>query len=134
MSCEQGGGRGAGGDSEDRFSAEVVIIDDSSPSPERSGDEGREEEGREGASQEQRASPRLSLSQSSEWTATCMICYEKWTTSGAHRVVCLKCGHLFGQSCIAQWLRQSFKCPQCNSRCEAAHLGSFPADVPGRQN
>lgn len=35
------------------------------------------------------------------------------------RLVCLKCGHLFGQSCIERWIRtsrQNAKCPQCKSR------------------
>lgn len=27
----------------------------------------------------------------------CSICLEPWTNAGLHRIVCLKCGHLFGQ-------------------------------------
>ena len=27
----------------------------------------------------------------------CPICYGPWTSNGAHRLVNLKCGHLFGQ-------------------------------------
>ncbi|KAJ4844171.1 hypothetical protein Tsubulata_042095 [Turnera subulata] len=33
---------------------------------------------------------------------------------------CLRCGHLFGLSCISKWIVQrgrSAKCPQCNSKC-----------------
>lgn len=43
---------------------------------------------------------------------TCSICLEPWTNSGAHRLVCLKCGHLFGEACIERWLKTV---PKCNS-------------------
>ena len=48
----------------------------------------------------------------------CSICYEPWMSAGLHRLVSLKCGHLFGESCIDKWLRQNTnssdrKCPQC---------------------
>ncbi|ESO95467.1 hypothetical protein LOTGIDRAFT_117114, partial [Lottia gigantea] len=50
---------------------------------------------------------------------TCPICFELWTTSGSHRIVSLKCGHLFGQSCIQKWLKgQNGKCPQCNAKAK----------------
>ncbi|KAJ2772204.1 RING finger and WD repeat domain-containing protein 3, partial [Coemansia nantahalensis] len=64
---------------------------------------------------------------------TCSVCLEPWTVSGQHRVVSLKCGHLFGQSCAKKWLRRSSqkriqqgstsskivgKCPECNQRAE----------------
>uniref|UniRef100_A0A0X3PCG4 RING-type E3 ubiquitin transferase n=1 Tax=Schistocephalus solidus TaxID=70667 RepID=A0A0X3PCG4_SCHSO len=53
---------------------------------------------------------------------TCSICFEAWTTSGAHRICCLRCGHLFGKSCILRWLATQGrvgKCPQCNARAHA---------------
>lgn len=31
---------------------------------------------------------------------TCPICLDSWEMSGDHRLVSLKCGHLFGNSCI----------------------------------
>lgn len=47
----------------------------------------------------------------------CPICFETWTNSGEHRIASLKCGHLFGQSCIQKWLKgQGGKCPQCNTK------------------
>ncbi|XP_021353369.1 E3 ubiquitin-protein ligase RFWD3-like isoform X3 [Mizuhopecten yessoensis] len=50
---------------------------------------------------------------------TCPICFEEWTTSGSHRLASLRCGHLFGQSCIDKWLRgQGGKCPQCNAKAK----------------
>ncbi|KAK3102173.1 hypothetical protein FSP39_009342 [Pinctada imbricata] len=49
----------------------------------------------------------------------CPICFDDWTTSGSHRLSSLKCGHLFGQSCIEKWLKgQGGKCPQCNAKAK----------------
>lgn len=49
----------------------------------------------------------------------CPICFETWTTSGLHRLCSLKCGHLFGQSCIEKWLKgQGGKCPHCNAKAK----------------
>ncbi|KAG0354639.1 RING finger and WD repeat domain-containing protein 3 [Gamsiella multidivaricata] len=51
--------------------------------------------------------------------STCSICFEHWTNSGSHRLVSIKCGHLFGESCILKWMAQRgrggcAKCPECN--------------------
>ncbi|KAF9929059.1 RING finger and WD repeat domain-containing protein 3 [Linnemannia zychae] len=51
--------------------------------------------------------------------STCSICFEPWTNSGMHRLVSIKCGHLFGESCITKWINQNSgsgpaKCPECN--------------------
>ncbi|KAG7189497.1 hypothetical protein KM043_017191 [Ampulex compressa] len=52
---------------------------------------------------------------------SCPICMDLWTSSGEHRLCCLKCGHLFGHSCILRWLQVSCtstnrRCPQCNRK------------------
>ncbi|KAJ1901885.1 RING finger and WD repeat domain-containing protein 3 [Kickxella alabastrina] len=55
-------------------------------------------------------------------SSTCSICLDGWGISGAHRVVSLKCGHLFGLSCVRKWLlrgngrqkTQKGRCPECN--------------------
>ncbi|ORZ29884.1 hypothetical protein BCR44DRAFT_1504796 [Catenaria anguillulae PL171] len=52
---------------------------------------------------------------------TCSICMCEWTNSGVHRVVSLECGHLFGRSCIEQWLTPAErgivkKCPTCGAK------------------
>ncbi|RHY97813.1 hypothetical protein DYB26_005278 [Aphanomyces astaci] len=44
----------------------------------------------------------------------CTICCEKCVTSGEHRLASLACGHLFGQSCIERWVKQSKTCPVCS--------------------
>ncbi|CBY24918.1 unnamed protein product [Oikopleura dioica] len=44
----------------------------------------------------------------------CSICFEVWTSTGSHRVCSLKCGHLFGHSCVKTWLISSPRCPECN--------------------
>ena len=59
----------------------------------------------------------------------CSICFEQWTNAGPHRLVALKCGHLFGLKCIKRWIKAKTteksrnngqpaavaKCPQCNA-------------------
>ncbi|XP_067642421.1 E3 ubiquitin-protein ligase rfwd3.L [Eurosta solidaginis] len=53
---------------------------------------------------------------------TCPICLDNWEMSGDHRLVSLRCGHLFGDACIRRWLAESqrqsgFKaCPQCKTK------------------
>lgn len=47
----------------------------------------------------------------------CSICCEPFTSTSDHRIVSLKCGHIFGQKCIEQWLRikeSKRRCPECN--------------------
>eukprot|EP00048_Salpingoeca_helianthica_P007316 m.108937 g.108937 ORF g.108937 m.108937 type:complete len:598 (+) comp14294_c0_seq1:88-1881(+) len=54
---------------------------------------------------------------------TCTICFEPWTNAGQHRIVALKCGHLYGKQCIEKWLKgKGEKCPQCNARAKPADL------------
>lgn len=48
---------------------------------------------------------------------SCSICMEEWTIGAEHQVCVLKCGHLFGRSCIERWIKdqgQAAKCPNCN--------------------
>ncbi|XP_032663707.1 E3 ubiquitin-protein ligase RFWD3-like isoform X2 [Odontomachus brunneus] len=56
----------------------------------------------------------------------CPICMEQWTSSGDHRLCCLRCGHLFGHSCILKWLQCSVstnrRCPQCNKKALVKHI------------
>uniref|UniRef100_T1PL51 RING-type E3 ubiquitin transferase n=1 Tax=Musca domestica TaxID=7370 RepID=T1PL51_MUSDO len=53
---------------------------------------------------------------------TCPICLDNWEMSGEHRLSSLKCGHLFGESCIRRWLQESSRqsgqkvCPQCKTK------------------
>ncbi|XP_070565742.1 E3 ubiquitin-protein ligase rfwd3.L-like [Ptychodera flava] len=54
---------------------------------------------------------------------TCSICFDSWTNSGSHRLSSLKCGHLFGQSCIEKWLKgHGGKCPQCNAKAKKTDI------------
>jgi hypothetical protein len=43
----------------------------------------------------------------------CMICLNDWLEQGPHRVVSLKCGHIFGRDCIFKWLSKESVCPIC---------------------
>lgn len=52
---------------------------------------------------------------------TCSVCLDVFTNSGPHRLVSLRCGHLFGNSCVERWLKSGCmggakRCPSCNKR------------------
>lgn len=59
---------------------------------------------------------------------TCPICLDNWEMSGEHRLASLKCGHLFGDSCIRRWLQESFRqsgnrvCPQCKTKANTRDI------------
>ncbi|XP_029379687.1 E3 ubiquitin-protein ligase RFWD3 isoform X2 [Echeneis naucrates] len=56
---------------------------------------------------------------------TCTICFEAWTTAGEHRLSALRCGHLFGYTCIQRWLKaqgSAAKCPQCNKKAKRSDI------------
>ncbi|KAK7865017.1 hypothetical protein R5R35_000041 [Gryllus longicercus] len=62
----------------------------------------------------------------------CPICMDKWTNAGDHRLVCLKCGHLFGNSCIIRWLEIGCpsgqrRCPQCNKKAHKKDIRTLYA-------
>ncbi|XP_076590223.1 E3 ubiquitin-protein ligase rfwd3.S [Chaetodon auriga] len=55
----------------------------------------------------------------------CSICFEAWTTAGEHRLSALRCGHLFGFTCIQRWLKAqgtAGKCPQCNKKAKRSDI------------
>lgn len=54
----------------------------------------------------------------------CLICFEDYTADGLHRTVSLKCGHLFGKSCIERWIitDKNKKCPTCNAVSKATDI------------
>lgn len=47
----------------------------------------------------------------SEVLKNCSICLERINIY--HRPYSTFCGHLFGESCIFQWVRKKFSCPIC---------------------
>ncbi|EDW94492.1 putative RING-H2 finger protein ATL21A [Drosophila yakuba] len=47
---------------------------------------------------------------------SCPICLSPWTSHGRHRVVSLRCGHLFGNNCIRTAIRRFHRCPICRRR------------------
>uniref|UniRef100_A0A672YA15 RING-type E3 ubiquitin transferase n=2 Tax=Sphaeramia orbicularis TaxID=375764 RepID=A0A672YA15_9TELE len=56
---------------------------------------------------------------------TCTICFEAWTAAGEHRPSALRCGHLFGFTCIQRWLKAAgpaAKCPQCNKKAKRSDI------------
>lgn len=49
-----------------------------------------------------------------EEASKCPICMDVWTSDGEHRVVAIKCGHIYGMSCITRWIDTALsRCPQC---------------------
>lgn len=67
----------------------------------------------------------LSQGEGGESNSTCMICMEEWTIGSDHRLCCLKCGHLFGRSCIERWIKEKgsqAKCPTCNKSIRKLEL------------
>jgi E3 ubiquitin-protein ligase RFWD3 len=45
----------------------------------------------------------------------CIICSDAWKVSGPHRVVALRCGHIYGKRCIEKWVADKGKCPFCSA-------------------
>jgi hypothetical protein len=55
----------------------------------------------------------------------CIICFEPWSNTGAHRLCSLRCGHLFGKVCIETWLKSKntqSRCPQCNEKARKSDV------------
>lgn len=66
-----------------------------------------------------------------EEASRCPICYEPWCATGKHRVVALRCGHLFGRECALDWLESSKEsgCPTCASLSEPDEIINVIAPV-----
>lgn len=47
---------------------------------------------------------------------------DHYDITGFHRICCLKCGHLFGKSCIEKWLKANKKCPSCNAKARSVDI------------
>ncbi|XP_048372141.1 E3 ubiquitin-protein ligase RFWD3 [Sphaerodactylus townsendi] len=86
---------------------------------------------REASTQQKKKSPLKEAEPAAASTAsleeesgdTCAICFEEWTNAGGHRLSALRCGHLFGYSCIERWLKgQAGKCPQCNKKAKRTDI------------
>ncbi|KAJ1930855.1 RING finger and WD repeat domain-containing protein 3, partial [Linderina macrospora] len=76
-----------------------------------------------------------------EESNTCLICYERWTHRGNHQLASLKCGHLFGHSCIKRWIlrgpsgrgwqgghsKDKAACPVCKQRAAVKDIRKLVA-------
>lgn len=49
--------------------------------------------------------PLPSLNDDDDDGSICSICLDTWESKGIHRLVALKCGHLFGENCIKRWVK-----------------------------
>lgn len=55
--------------------------------------------------------------------ATCAICFDDWSADGPHQVSSLACGHLFGKSCVEEWLRRGRRsCPSCQRSARVSQI------------
>ncbi|XP_075432724.1 E3 ubiquitin-protein ligase RFWD3 isoform X2 [Ascaphus truei] len=67
--------------------------------------------------------PSAAAPQDEDEGDTCAICFESWTNAGQHRLSALRCGHLFGYTCIDRWLKGgASKCPQCNKKAKRSDI------------
>ncbi|NXH22213.1 RFWD3 ligase, partial [Bucco capensis] len=90
--------------------------------PQASAEHGSQE-GEEAAVQQKQRTPLKKLELDEEEGDTCTICFEPWTNAGDHRLSALRCGHLFGYTCIERWLKgQAGKCPQCNKKAKRSDI------------
>ncbi|TYZ59094.1 hypothetical protein PybrP1_007214 [[Pythium] brassicae (nom. inval.)] len=58
----------------------------------------------------------------------CSICYDPCMISGRHRLVSLRCGHLFGKKCIERWVTERKTCPNCNVAVRKADVRPLFSD------
>ncbi|XP_037709987.1 E3 ubiquitin-protein ligase RNF8-like isoform X2 [Drosophila subpulchrella] len=79
-------------------------------------------EGQEQVHLQQMEAQRQSLVENNEDSITCSICWVTWDADGDHRVVSLACGHLFGNSCIRNYLMRSESCPICRQAANVQHI------------
>ncbi|XP_016943164.3 E3 ubiquitin-protein ligase RFWD3 isoform X2 [Drosophila suzukii] len=79
-------------------------------------------EGQEQVHLQQMEAQRQSLVENNEDSITCSICWVTWDADGDHRVVSLACGHLFGHSCIRNYLMRSESCPICRQAANVQHI------------
>lgn len=61
----------------------------------------------------------------------CSLCFEEFSSEQKHFIVSLKCGHLFGESCIKAWLNTKEKvCPECRKPAKVKHIRRLYGRVP----
>lgn len=103
-------------------------MDDEGDNPEiieEEEEERRQRSPRETAEPERQQDDVLQSPGDGESNTTCMICMEDWTVGTAHRICCLRCGHLFGRACIERWIKEKgahAKCPSCNKTAKKADI------------
>ena len=47
---------------------------------------------------------------------TCVICFDFYEKNKRNRCFLLKCGHIFHERCLTEWVKVESKCPLCQSR------------------
>lgn len=69
-------------------------------------------------SNSKKAASAAALNSAEEDECLCPICYSEYSSGGPHRLTSLKCGHLFGRSCVEQWIcaGKNNTCPTCKAK------------------
>lgn len=84
------------------------------------------------------SSSTLSIDNQEYHCNRCSICLEPFgKPDTSHHLVTLKCGHLFGKSCIEQWLKPTDhrKCPTCKKPATIKQMIKIYADnLPANQS
>ena len=77
----------------------------------------------------------MSAAEGEQVARQCMICLDEWTSTGNHRLTSLKCGHLFGLSCVEKWIKIKKSCPSCSVPAKKSDLRNiFCANIVVRDN
>lgn len=83
-------------------------------------------------------SSALSIDSCEDHCSRCSICFEPFGDSdSSHHLVTLKCGHIFGNSCIEKWLKpiDQRKCPTCKKPATTKQLIKIYAEkLPANQS
>lgn len=78
--------------------------------------------------------PEVNLNETvSDDRSTCVICCENLMSDGRHEVSVLTgCGHIFGKSCILEWIKKGKKeCPNCKKRTKNSEVRKiYPPSMP----
>lgn len=65
-------------------------------------------------------------------SVACTLCQQEITTEGEHRLAGLRCGHVYGEKCIRDWIGTRDPaltlCPECNEQTSTEDMKAYYAD------
>lgn len=62
---------------------------------------------------------------------TCSMCLEEYGIETTHKAACIPCGHIFGESCLREWLGRpdGHRCPACGKPATKDRITVLFGDV-----